>query len=449
MKHSFWEKRIPTILGLVILIIGIGLTTFLAGKSTNLRSIAGPSETPTDSRITNISDTSFTVSYTTADNVLGSVNYGRDNNFGKTALDDRDQEKNIPTPYTIHSITVKNLTPSTTYYFSIKSGANTFLQNNSPFTVTTGTVIQDTVPQKKSVNGKVILPDGSTPKEAIVYLASDETQTISSLVKGDGSYSIPLNFLRKKDLLSYFFPQKNTIYNLLVTGDNLSSKAKLSNLESDNLPTITLSNDYDFTQDANPIATQSSSFSSLPIQIYSPSSTKTEILTPKKDQGFVDQQPKFSGTAVPNSIIEITIHSDEGIQAQVTADANGNWSYRPPAPLSPGEHTISITIRDVSGILKTISQSFVVFASGEQITQSATPSATPVITQPPLSPIPTLEPIITIIPTAPPVISITPTTPPITPPGNSTAMTIGALGLLTAVAGVFLFLLTRGGISSL
>jgi len=441
MRHSFWEKRIPTILGLVMLIIGIGLTTFLASKSTNLKSVAGPSEAPTDIRITNISDTSFTVSYTTTDTVFGSVNYGRDNNFGATALDDRDQEKNTPAPHTIHSITIKNLTPSTTYYFSIKSGANTFLQNDSPFTITTGTVIQDAIPQEKSISGKVILSDGNSPKEAIVYLASDETQTFSSLVKENGSYSISLNFLRKKDLLSYFLPGENTIFNLLVVGDNLSSKVKLSNLQTDNIPIITLSNDYDFTQGANPITTQLPSFSTLPIQIYTPPSNKPAIIIPKKNQGFVDQQPKFNGTAVPNSTIEITIHSDENIQAQVIADLNGNWSYRPPSSLSPGEHTISITTRDAFGILKTISQSFVVFASGDQVAESATPSATPIITQPPPpSPTPTTEPIITSVPTIPP---------PITPPGNSTVITIGALGIITTIAGVFLFLLTRGGISSL
>ena len=447
MRYSFWNKRIPTILGLVILTVGIGITTFLAGKNTDLRSIAGPSETPADIRITNISDTSFTISYTTTDTVLGSVSYGRDSNFGEIALDERDQEKNIPTPHKVHSITVKNLTPSTTYYFSVKSGANSFLQNNSPFTITTGGLIQET-PQEKSVNGKVILPDGSTPKEAIVYLTSDETQTLSSLIKEDGSYSISLNKLRKKDLLSYFLAQENTIYNLLVVGNNLSSSAKLSNLESENLPTITLSNDYDFTQDANPITTQPSSFSSLPIQIYAPSTNKPEIIIPKRGQGFVDSQPRFSGTAVPNTTVDIVIHSNEEIRAQVTVSSNGNWVYRPPTPLSPGEHTISITTRDAFGILKTITQSFVVFASGEQVTQSATPSATPIITQP-FTPTPTLEPIITTIPTVSPLISITPTIPPITPPGNSTAMTIGALGLLTTIIGIFLFLLTRGGISSL
>jgi len=447
MKQSFWNKRIPTLLGLVLLVVGIGITTFLAQNKTTLVGIAGPSETPTDIRITNITDSSFTVSYTTSDSVLGSINFGKSNELNEIALDDRDQNTNLPNPYKVHSITVKNLSPSSTYFFSIKSGSQTFLNNSSPFSVTTAPAIEGQPPIEKVITGSVILSDGSIPKEGIVYLTSEESQAISALIQADGTFSLSLSFLRNRDLLSYFLTSENTIFNLLIKGDGLSSNIKISGTSS-KLPAVTLSNDYDFTQDITPVITQfpSSLFPQVPLT--SESSKTPAILVPKENQGFTDQQPQFRGTALPNSIVNIEIRSEEPIKAQVFADASGKWTYRPPNPLSPGNHTITITTRTSSGILRTITQSFMVFAQGEQVVESATPSATPTITSPP--PTPTETPIITTIPsptfvpTAPPV---SPTIPPIESPGNSTAVTFGILGIITTIAGMLLFLLSRGNVS--
>lgn len=438
MRHSFWNKRIPTILGLILLTIGIGITTFLTRSGVNLTSIAGPSESPIDIRITNITDSSFTVSYTTTDSVIGSINFGRDNNLNEIALDDRDQNSNTPKPYKVHSITVKNLTPSSTYYFSIKSGSKTFLQNNSPFIVTTASSIEGAVPSEKILSGTVFLPDRNVPQEAIVYLASDETQVISALVQADGSYSLPLSFLRNRDLLSYFSISQNTVFNLLIKSNELSSSVKVSG-QLNRIPAVTLSNDYDFTESTNPTITPSSSSLLPAVPLSSTISETVEILIPKKNQGFTDQQPRFKGTAAPNSEIIIEIHSEEAIKAQILADANGNWTYRPPSPISPGEHTITIIAKTSSGILKTVTQSFIVFAQGEQIQESATPSATPTI---PITPTqsPTIAPTITPLPT----ITTVPTP---LPAGNSTTVTFGILGIAITVFGMILFLLSHGGTS--
>src|SRR6185312_548698 len=87
------------------------------------------------------------------------------------------------------------------------------------------------------------------------------------------------------------------------------------------------------------------------------------ITTPTKDETFSDQQPQFSGKALPNQEVTIVVHSTDAISTTVTADANGTWSYRPSSPLAPGAHTISITTKNTAGILQTIEQSFTVYAS--------------------------------------------------------------------------------------
>ena len=74
MRNTIWQKRIPTLLGILFITIGIGITTYLIKTGVLFTTKAGPSEDPHNVRITNITDSSFTVSYTTANKVVGSVN---------------------------------------------------------------------------------------------------------------------------------------------------------------------------------------------------------------------------------------------------------------------------------------------------------------------------------------------------------------------------------------
>lgn len=452
MRENIWSKRIPTLLGILLIAIGIGITSYLVESGVILTSKASPTDTAQNIRISNVTDRSFTVSFTTEALVIGSINFGKDKNLGQTALDDRDIQ-GVLKEHKIHYITVKNLDYSSDYYFSITSGSKEFLQKDEPFIVKTAPVSSGSSSAEKTIKGKVVLPNGDLPAEAIAYLNSDNSQTFSTLVKEDGSYSLSANSLKTQDLSSYFTISDETVFRLLIAGeDSLTSNARFGNFESEELPSITLGSDYDFTQSNLSTASPSAStgFSSLSSQ-ESTTGNIPKINIPKNNQTFTDSQPKFSGTALPNSTVEITIHSDDNIRAQTITDASGNWSFRPTTPLSPGGHTITIITRDVSGILKTVTQSFTVFASGTQVIESATPSATPVVTPtfvPILTPIPT--PVPTIIPTIPvsptlgPIATITPVISPIPSPGNSTPIIFGLFGIGLSILGFFIFLLSRG-----
>ena len=452
MRENIWSKRIPTLLGILLIIIGVGITSYLVKTGVILTSKAGPSEIAQNIRISNVTDRSFTISFTTEALVIGSINFGKDKNLGQTALDDRDGQ-GVLKEHKIHYITVKNLDSSSDYYFSITSGSKEFLQKAEPFIVKTAPASSGPSAIEKTVKGKIVLPNGDNPKEATVYLNSDNSQTLSTLVKEGGSYSLSVSSLKTQDLSSYFTISGETVFRLLIAGeDSLTSNARFNNSESEELPPITLGSDYDFTQSNLSTASPSAStgFSSLTAQ-ESTTGKIPKINIPKNNQTFTDSQPKFSGTALPNSTVEITIRSLENIKAQVVTDAYGNWTFRPTTPLSPGEHTITMVARDVSGILRTITQSFTVFASGTQVSESATPSATPVVTPtsvPISTPIPTSVP--TIIPTIPvsptlaPIATITPVISPIPAPGNSTPIILGLFGIGLSILGFFIFLLSRG-----
>lgn len=455
MRRSIWEKRLPTFLGVLVIAVGIGVTSLLVKTGVVFIGRAAPSEIPENIRITNVSDIAFTVSYTTEAKVLGTISFGKDESLGNIAVDDRDQAESISI-YQTHHITAKGLTPSTKYFFVINSGQNTFSNNNVPFSVATTTANQTTSSSQKKVTGKVITPDASIPAEAIVYLTSEGEQTASSFLKVDGSYSLSLNSLVNQT--------DDSIIQIIVVSPSQQSNVTVSTKQANPVPLIILSKNYDFTTSTLPIATSSAAASpsaeiNFPTLLVSPgSSSEPQITTPKKNEGFSDDQPLFKGTASPGTTVKIIINSEEQIQTQVVVDKAGNWSYRPDKSLSPGQHTITITAQDKFGILKTITQSFTVYAQGTQVDQTATPSATPTLTITPtpqatVSATPTLTP----TPTPTPIESgptPTPTKPPseatkggLAEPGNKTWIIGGIAAFATMAVGALLFFLTRGSAS--
>lgn len=463
MKDRFWNKRIPTFLGVILIAIGLGVTTFLV-KQGGLFSInASPSTQPENVRITNVTDTAFTISYQTSDAAFGVISYGNTPSLGQSGLDDRDQNSGNVTAHKIHNITVRNLSPDTKYYFSIISGKDTFLNNSAPYEITTGTQISQTPSNQDPVSGKIILPVGKAPTEGIIYLTADGSQVISTLVKDDGTFLLPLNSMRNSDFANFFGFSDTTILKLLAIGDGQSSNVVLSILQIKPVPTITLSSDYDFTTSTTKTASSSASTGNFPSfsssQQDSSGKGNPQILTPQKDQNFSDQQPEFKGTAPANETIDIVIHSDEQIKTTVKADSNGNWSYRPTSTLTPGNHTVTIVAKDVTGVVKTITQSFVVYASGSQVNgENGSPTPTPILTNTPTptlttSPTPTTttdnntqqEVTTTVSPTPTTIVqsSVTPS-PPLPPTGNPSIITFGIVGLAITFIGGLLFLISRG-----
>lgn len=100
------------------------------------------------------------------------------------------------------------------------------------------------------------------------------------------------------------------------------------------------------------------------------------LLNPTSNEKVTDLTPVFEGTAQPNETVNITINSPQTITVQVKADSVGTWSYVPTTSLEPGEHTITISSRDSSGVLKTISQTFSVLAAQAEASGGTGPTCT-------------------------------------------------------------------------
>lgn len=446
------NRKIPTLFAVILLVIGVIATTILVQRTTNLFSHAAPPETPEDIRITNISDTSFTLTYKTEARVIGTMNIT--NGDSGQILDDRDQQSGIPQAYVLHSITAKNLKPDTSYSFSILSGQTTFTNGTSPFSTKTGPTLSQNPTDQIPLSGRVVNPDGTRPAEALIYVTTEKGQVLSTLLKQAGIYIIPLNLLRKSDLSDLLSLSQDSKLQVLVKSADNSSQVLVMPNDINPVPAITLSQDYDFTVSTTPIASTEATAAKFPSF---PSDTSIQatpqILTPKAQESFSDTQPVFNGTALPNGAVTITIHSTAQT-TQVTADASGKWNYRPTQPLDPGQHTITITTADKFGILHTIEQTFTVYAAGSQVNQSATPSgklATPTPTtavqKTGVTPTATPTPTITSTQTkgglsqTSPTITPRPTLP---PTGSNSIMVTALTGIATTIVGIVLFIATRG-----
>lgn len=262
MKKVILDQKIPSVLGLGIIVIGIVTTTFLVRGGNLLESKAGPSDTPKSIKINNLSDSSFTVTYVTSNEAVGTLTMGKDpNNLNQVILDDRDQLSQKINKYRAHSITANSLDPETTYYFTISSGSQTVTNNQKPYSVKTGSVVNQSPSSQVPLSGRVINPDGTIPSDGLVLIKINGGQNLSTYLKPNGSYLLPLNTLRNKDLTNYF-PINNAVISINVISGDLSSNVDVSSNEISPVPIITLSNNYDFSEvEEKPKANSSSSAS--------------------------------------------------------------------------------------------------------------------------------------------------------------------------------------------
>ncbi|MBI5123484.1 hypothetical protein HZA75_06525 [Candidatus Roizmanbacteria bacterium] len=457
IKNTMWNKRMPSLFGFFFLILAIGTIGWLSRNAILFGTKAALSSDPRDIQISNISDSSFAVSFITDASTLGTVNYGENGKTDQIKLDLRDQSANKPQQHNIHFITIANLKPSTKYTFSITSGDKIFLNNGSPYEVTT-TGKLETSSEKKLLQGKITLDDGTLPTEAIAYASAPNSQLLATLVKADGTYEIDLTNLKNKDLSSLLTLNPNDIIKLLIADATRQSHASLLANQVNPVPMIILSKDYDFTVSnqplPTPIASESAELSGTPAGfpiITGSTQNVPEIVSPQKEQSFKDQQPLFKGKAIPNANVTITINSPKTITTTVKSDTNGNWQFRPNVPLDPGNHTITISTIDASGLIKTITRSFTVYAAGSQFTepsvsptQKISPTTTPTATPTPRTTTVTPTPTVIKIPTLSPTLTLSTSPAPSVPvTGNNTSLILSLVGVVSAVSvGALLFFLT-------
>jgi hypothetical protein len=373
------NKKVLAIIGILVFSVLVGISTYVVvNKKVYLPTKADPQVTPRKVKITNISENSFSVSWYTDKPTTAFIKYGeKPSSLNKTlALEDH-EDKTIKR--SLHHFTLKNLRPQRTYYFKINSNGTEFGQTDGKtFSQLTPAVISTAPPPPDPVYGKISDAFGSPLTEpAIIYLDLKNTTPISTITKTDGSWAIALNNARSNDLTAYSqYDPENEIINILVLSKGGQTTKAVTNTSNDTpVPTIKLGAQNNFLPEKSPtkqapetsftLQTPSPTILPTPTPTTTPSATISEItISLPADKTYTETSPTFKGTAPANTTIEITIQSNEVVTGTIKTDANGNWIFTPDTPLSPGEHTITLTFTNLNG--KKIEKTFTFSVLGEQ-----------------------------------------------------------------------------------
>jgi hypothetical protein len=385
MKRSFSQKQIPTVLGIIVLIVSlIGGIAFIGTGGGVFSPRATPQTTPKKVKVTNVKDDSFTVSFVTDESTTAFIKYGTEANSLKLqAGDDRDQLSGSVNPSTTHYITVRDLQPSKAYYYTLGTGSSSKFDNNgAPFTVQTTKKI-GTPPLSKTIYGNISSENGTPASGAIVYIKVGDAGELSALVKESGSWALPLSNARNGD--SFAAITDTDQLNISVQGPLVSSTAVVTALVSEaqpvkNItlgqnggaetsttetttvltspsPNITLYQTPSPSPDIaiqNPLTTtgtgSTGNLGSLleTAPSASPTATVVDVSTPSAQ--IVDTtQPTITGVAAPNVTIMVEVHSEEQITTQKTTGSDGSYTIdlnELGKQLEPGEHTVTVTYTD-------------------------------------------------------------------------------------------------------
>ena len=369
--------KFPTLVGILFLAIFVGGFAYFFERVIRLPSQASVSSTPTSVEITNVSDTSFTVSWITESAATGAIRVGSESIRSQVIFDERDTTGKLG-KNTTHSVTFRSGDPETLYEITILSGGKPYTQNGKPYKIQTGPLLGDITSAFEPAYGSVVTPNGQPAQAAIVYLTLLDGQKMSTLVTESGSWLIPLNLVRNEDLSAYLPFQERVTEQLVVRFENGESFATTDTLNDSPTPEMQIGKTYDFRkQQAN-------------AQLGAVAGTSTTNIVslnkPIEGASIATTLPLIQGTGITGKRVSIILGITKPTGGTVVVGQDGIWRYTPSAPLSPGLQSVTMTTEDQSGKSVAITHAFEILKSGTQVLGDATPSAT---LTPSLTPTPT------------------------------------------------------------
>ncbi len=443
------KSKIPTILGILILITGVAVGVFILQQQQTFKLGASPEASPKNIEITNITSESFTVSWTTDKETIGYLKWGKKKPNENNSYQAEKTAKNI------HQISLHNLEPNTNYSFIINSDGKDHDNNNIPWQVKTGPPLPP--PQKTNIiSGKVILPTGQPASNKLVYLNAAGISPLSTLTSSNGDWVIAISNARSNSLNSYANIDENTLLEILIQGGPSGIASAQIYLKAANpTPPITLGKIHDFRSETGshqeeipasqinlPEETEKDIKSKFVVPAVEKEEETSSVTLDSIEDGEIifTNDPEFFGKGPSGNSIKITVESDL-ISDELTIPSSGAWKWSPPKELEPGEHKITISWVDKTGILRTLTRTFIVQAAENEPAFESTPSGN----EP--SPTPTIKPTQTPKPTATatPKVTTSPTsTPRVSIPSTDSATPIAGNPIPTIImllfGTVFLFL---------
>ncbi|MBI4058195.1 fibronectin type III domain-containing protein [Candidatus Gottesmanbacteria bacterium] len=372
MKH---EPHIPTIIALIIMVFGFGSLIFLTENATSLLTRASGDASPKEVTLSNITDTSFTISWVTDLPAVGLVKYRsrEETLLSRAFYDIRDTEKSL-SERQIHFVSASSLKPSTTYDISIVSGSKTF--TDPRYAVTTGLPLPPPEHEIKPTYGTIRDSSDQPTEGVLVYTSFDGSQTLAVLSDTHGNWVLPLGTLRSQDGSRYFIPTKTDIERFFFVGDNGRSIVTTTAQNNAPLPPVQLGESYDFSKiqgnlPQGLIIAQAESFS----KVLGTVNADFQVLMPTTGAFIPSGRPVFKGTGMPGKNVIITLSGPSLITEKVKVADNSSWSWVPKNDLTPGKYSSTFTSVAQDGTPTTRAAQFTILKSGTSVLGEATASA--------------------------------------------------------------------------
>ena len=435
------KNTIPTLLGVIILVLGTVAGVFLIRNTSIFKIGADASAAAKNIRVSNISDSNATITWTTDKPTAGFIVWGT----SQGSLTKTENENTSGQKYYNHSINLSGLSPSTKYFYKINSEGSTFDNGGIPWQFTTGSTLSSSK-DSMLVSGTVINASGVPEKRALIY-ADLGGYLLSTLTSDTGNFVFQIASARTADLSNYItLDPAQTLIQISVQAppDGIAS-AQVFPQSGNPVPPIIIGQTYDFrSEPANNLGPNPGANLNLPqdvtkqskIDVSVPATTPkpTSVILESLSEGEVvtTDKPQFFGKGPGGTTLTITVHSDQTLTGNVQIPQTGSWSYAVPANLAPGTHTVTISWVDVTGITRFLTRDFVVSASDNPAFTASGSGATP-------TPTPTSTAIASASPTAAPIITATPVptkTPSPTP--AETTMPVPVTGDLTPTLLLFI-----------
>lgn len=393
-KKGLLTKRIPTIVGILILLAGLITGVVLVNGRQGILTKAGPTEAPKNVKISNLGSSTFSVSWTTDTPVTGYIKYSENPaKITTPAGDVRDQISGNSQSFTNHYVNVTGLNPSKTNYFMIGSGSQLYDDTGKPFELRTGQ--QVIAPPEDTINGKVVGVDGNPINNAVVYVEAEGGQALSTMTKTDGTWKLNLALSRdsKGGVLTY--DGATALVSIFVQAGISGTATAITNTgKTKPVPDIVLGKNQSFVETTVATgsgtladgATKTSGFKNITEEaspVIAPEATEAAgsmiILNPAiNGEMIATGSPEFAGKAAPGTSIRVSVHSSVELTQLIKADKNGDWKWTPPQNLSPGVHTLTLEFTDANNVFQKVIRTFTVLAAdnaGGLPAFTATPSA--------------------------------------------------------------------------
>ncbi len=379
------KLRIPTIIGLFILLISLPLAVILVKQRQILRLGAEGNYPPQNLKITNITSSSFSVIWTTSSQTASFVIWGgSEDNLNQTAPDETGNKSFV------HSSTIQGLSPGKTYYFKISTNGNVYDNTQKAWSVKTASLTNaNSSSNNARMGGKIVTASGSEASNALVIINIEGAQTLSTLTSQNGNWIINLDSVLTSNLDNYLQLSPNTKVSVTAqAGPQGISTAEFYLGAGQSLPPMILGQNHNFT---NISATQGESVPNSEITTPQQTSKKPKFNTEgatsttskvvsldsvEEGEKIFTTKPEFFGKAPPQEQITIKVESESPISETIKVPSNGVWKWTPPTSLPSGVHKVTITYRDEDGVLKSIVRNFIVQAAeANEPAFESTPSA--------------------------------------------------------------------------